>query len=233
MGRQETIFIAPAMMWHDLTSKQFGRTLTVVYATPIRQGECRLFARFPFEFSSPLPKFFIKLTPRWYSHIGQNGVLEDDQIFLHHQERYLEMKGGSANFSKAFYLPTKADLFVFELRSWVNKYNAQLFPNASLSSALDSEILLDRYHSHTKKCSSCRTALRNLQRIKVGIILATSIMSAVILLLLLIWQHPNIIGMTFFILSLPLGVISWLGLNKLEKQFYQGREIPPRNLPEN
>ncbi|MEQ9236500.1 MAG: hypothetical protein RIG66_20715 [Coleofasciculus sp. E2-BRE-01] len=33
-------------MWHDLTSKQFGRTMTVVYATPIRKGECRLFARY-------------------------------------------------------------------------------------------------------------------------------------------------------------------------------------------
>ncbi|NEP87374.1 MAG: Rieske 2Fe-2S domain-containing protein [Okeania sp. SIO2C2] len=233
LGRQETTFIAPAMMWHDLTSKQFGRTLTVVYATPIRKGECRLFARFPFKFSSPFPKFFIQLSPRWYSHIGQNGVLEDDQIFLHHQERYLEAKGGSANFSKAFYLPTKADLFVFELRSWVNKYNAQLFPNASLSSALSSEILLDRYHSHTKKCSSCRNALKNLQRIKIGVIIATSAMLMIILLLLLVLEDLNIIGMIFMILSLPLGVVSWLGLNQLEKQFYQGRETPPRNLPDN
>ncbi|MDE5102739.1 MAG: cell death suppressor protein Lls1, partial [Trichodesmium sp. St19_bin2] len=230
---QETTFIAPGMMWHDLTSKQFGRTLTVVYATPIRKGECRLFARFPFKFSSPLPKFFIQLSPRWYSHIGQNGVLEDDQIFLHYQERYLEAKGGSANFSKAFYLPTKADLFVFELRSWVNKYNAQLFPNATLSSALNSEILLDRYHSHTKKCSSCRRALKNLQRIKVGVVLVTSFIWASIFFMLLILDDFNMTLMTFFILSLPVGVVSWLLLSKLEKQFYQGREIPPRNLLNN
>jgi phenylpropionate dioxygenase-like ring-hydroxylating dioxygenase large terminal subunit len=72
LGRQNTTFIAPGLMWHDLTSKQFGRTLTVVYATPIRKGECRLFARFPFKFSSKLPRLFLKLTPRWYSHLGQN-----------------------------------------------------------------------------------------------------------------------------------------------------------------
>ena len=233
LGRQETTFIAPGMMWHDLTSKQFGRTLTVVYATPIRKGECRLFARFPFKFSSPLPKFLIQLTPRWYSHIGQNGVLEDDQIFLHYQERYLEAKGGSASFSKAFYLPTKADLFVFELRSWVNKYNAQLFPNATLSSALNSEILLDRYHSHTKKCSSCRRALKNLQRIKVGVVLVTSFIWASIFFMLLILDDFNMTLMTFLILSLPVGVVFWLLLSKLEKQFYQGREIPPRNLLNN
>jgi len=52
LGRQDTTFIAPALMWHDITTKQFGRSLTVVYATPIRKGECRVFARFPFKFSS-------------------------------------------------------------------------------------------------------------------------------------------------------------------------------------
>lgn len=56
LGTQYTRFVAPALMYHDLTSKQFGRTLTVVYAVPTRKGECRLFARFPFKFSSRLPR---------------------------------------------------------------------------------------------------------------------------------------------------------------------------------
>jgi phenylpropionate dioxygenase-like ring-hydroxylating dioxygenase large terminal subunit len=90
LGSQDTHFIAPSLMWHDLTAKQIGRTMTVVYATPTRKGECRVFARFPFQFSSAIPRFFIGITPRWYAHIGQNSILEDDQIFLHYQERYLE-----------------------------------------------------------------------------------------------------------------------------------------------
>ena len=159
LGKQTTTFIAPGLMWHDLTSKQFGRTLTVVYATPIRKGECRLFARFPFKFSAKIPRLAIKLTPTWYSHLGQNRVLEDDQIFLHYQERYLEKKGGSEKFSQAFYLPTKADLFVAELRNWVNQYQAESFPGKLLPPVLSQEILLDRYHSHTKNCASCRGAL--------------------------------------------------------------------------
>ena len=231
LGRQETNFVAPAMMYHDLTSKQFGRTLTVVYATPIGKGKCRLFARFPFKFSSKIPKFFIKLTPRWYSHIGQNGVLEDDQIFLHHQERYLEQKGGSSKFAKAFYLPTKADLFVFQLHIWISQYQAQLFPEQSLSPALSSETLLDRYHSHTKHCSSCRTALKNLQRLKIGVAIATSIIWSAIVSLLLIFDHPPVWSMILLTITVPLGVISWFALGGLEKRFYQGREIPPRNLP--
>ncbi|AUB35192.1 Phenylpropionate dioxygenase or related ring-hydroxylating dioxygenase, large terminal subunit [Nostoc flagelliforme CCNUN1] len=31
----------------------------------------------------------------------------------------------TTNFTKAFYLPTKADLFLSGLRSWVNQYKAE------------------------------------------------------------------------------------------------------------
>jgi phenylpropionate dioxygenase-like ring-hydroxylating dioxygenase large terminal subunit len=39
LGAQSTTFLAPQLMWHDLTAKGFGRILTVVYAVPIRRGE--------------------------------------------------------------------------------------------------------------------------------------------------------------------------------------------------
>ena len=63
LGAQSTRFHAPQLMWHDLTAKGFGRILTVVYAVPIRRGECRLFARFPFQFQSALPRVLIGLRP--------------------------------------------------------------------------------------------------------------------------------------------------------------------------
>ncbi len=232
LGRQDTTFIAPGLMWHDLTSKQYGRTLTVVYATPIRKGECRLFARFPFKFSSKLPGLFLKLTPRWYSHIGQNGVLEDDQIFLHYQERYLEQLGGSANFTKAFYLPTKADLFVFQLRSWVKQYHAEPFEGETLPPRLPKEALMDRYHSHTKKCASCSTALTNLQRLRMGVAVVAALVWGLLPLLVLIEDQASITTVTISTLAVLSGALIWFGLGKLERQFYQGREVPPRNLPE-
>ena len=222
LGSQNTMFIAPSLMWHDLTSKQFGRTLTVVYATPIRKGECRLFARFPFKFSSKLPSFFIKLTPRWYSHIGNNNILEDDQIFLHFQERYLEAKGGSENFAKAFYLPTRADSFVSQLRKWVNEFQADPFPGQPLPPAQSTEALLDRYHSHTKHCASCRTALHNIQQLKNG----AAIVSAIAWL-----PAPFLNDLLSTIVALSFGAV-WVFLGQLENKFYQGRETPPRNLPE-
>jgi len=30
--------------------------------------------------------------PQWYSHLSQNAILEDDQIFLHKQERLIEIE---------------------------------------------------------------------------------------------------------------------------------------------
>ncbi len=231
LGRQNTTFIAPSLMWHDLTSKQFGRTLTVVYATPIRKGECRLFARFPFKFSSKLPGIFIKFTPRWYSHIGQNSVLEDDQIFLHHQERYLEAKGGSSNFAKAFYLPTRADSFVSALRKWLNEYKADPFPGEPLPPPLPIEALLDRYHSHTLKCASCRKALTNIKWLRLGIAVVGAIAWATLPFLTFILGTSILLTILSAIILLMAGV-AWLWLGKLERQFYEGREVPPRNLLE-
>ena len=229
LGKQDTSFIAPGLVCHDLTSKKFGRTLTVVYATPIRKGECRLFARFPFKFSAKLPAFLIKLTPRWYSHIGNNRVLEDDQIFLHYQERYLEESGGSANFNKAFYLPTKADSYVSELRQWVNKYNANPFPGESLPPRLSTEELLDRYHSHTKKCGSCSKALVRIRKLRMAIALLAVLAWAAIPLTSLLQDRSVILPVLSSIVFLVLAG-AWFGLGRLEKRMYQGEETPPRNL---
>ncbi len=231
LGRQTTTFIAPNLMWHDLTSKQFGRTMTVVYATPIRKGECRLFARFPFKFASKLPGFVIKLTPRWYNHINNNNILEDDQIFLHYQERYLQAKGGSAEFAKAFYLPTRADYFVSALRKWVNDYEAEPFPGKELPPPLSTEVLLDRYHSHTEKCASCRHALNRIKQIRFGVAVVGAIGWASLPLLTSLFGSPLPVAIGITAFPLLMGAI-WLWLGNLERKFYEGRAIPPRNLPD-
>jgi phenylpropionate dioxygenase-like ring-hydroxylating dioxygenase large terminal subunit len=158
--------------------------------------------------------------------LGQNGVLEDDQIFLHYQERYLQAKGGSPNFAKAFYLPTKADSFVFELHQWVNNYNAEPFPGEPFSPAIPKEQLLERYYSHTTKCASCRKALANIQKLKFW----SGVASYPLLSLFLdIQSIPVLILET--LTPITFGAV-WVGLNNLQKQFYEGRVIPPRNLPE-
>ena len=230
LGTQYTKFVAPCLMWHDLTSKQFGRTLTVVYATPMRKGECRLFARFPFKFASPIPRFFISLSPKWLTHISNNKILEDDQIFLHYQERYLENLGGSDRYSQAFYLPTKADLYVSELRQWVNLFFADAFKSEKYPPILSKEQLLDRYHSHTKHCASCRGALKRVRQFKTISAAIAIIALAVSPLIGLIWQEPSLgISLTTPAIALIMSLI-WWQLSKLERKFFEGVEIPARNL---
>jgi phenylpropionate dioxygenase-like ring-hydroxylating dioxygenase large terminal subunit len=217
LGSQDTTFVAPNLMWHDLTSKQFGRTMTVVYATPISKGKCRVFAQFPFKFSSKLPAFFIKLAPRWYSHLGQNNIFEDDHVFLHRQERYLEEQGGSDRFNQAFYLPTKADAFIIAYRKWFNQFKAEPFPNQKLTSALDKTAILERYHTHTEHCSSCSNALTNIKRLKLGALIAAFGLG--ISVYLNYWLMVPSVAL----------LITGLWLGQWEVKFHEGQQLPKRN----
>ena len=234
LGRQDTTFVAPALMWHDLTSKQFGRTITAVYATPTRKGECRLFARFPFQFNSAIPRFFIGITPRWYSHIGQNGILEDDQIFLHYQERYLEQAlsriEGNNNHTKAFYLATQADTYVSELHKWVNRYEADPFGGRQLAAPLAKEVLLDRYHSHTSKCASCRQALQNIRRIKTASMAIAIFTWTLSPLISFLFAPANLLMILLGSVPVAIAVVIWLICHNLEQKLIYGQETPLRNL---
>ena len=156
--------------------------------------------------------------------------MEDDQIFLHYQERYLEESGGSANFNKAFYLPTKADTYVSELRNWVNKYNANPFPGEILPPRLSKEELLDRYHSHTKHCGSCSKALKRIKLVRMAIALLTAVTWAMIPVTTLLQTKTVILPVFSSIIFLVLAG-AWFSLGRLEKRMYQGEETPPRNLP--
>lgn len=227
LGRQNTTFIAPCLMWHELTSQQLGETITVVYATPTRKGECRVFARFPFKFASKIPAFFIGATPTWYSHMNNNAILEDDQIFLHHQERYLEQSGGSKNFSQTFYLPTKADRFVFEYRQWVNDYQADPFPGQTFTPALSTEKLLDRYHAHTAHCHSCRAAWQNIQLARKAIAAIALIAWAGSSMLAIVGGNQALSLVAIGIVGI--GAISWYYLGVLLLKLERGERIPARN----
>jgi phenylpropionate dioxygenase-like ring-hydroxylating dioxygenase large terminal subunit len=232
LGAQDTHFIAPGLMYHDLTSKQFGRTLTVVYATPMQKGKCRLFARFPFKFSSKIPALAIRLTPRWYSHLQQNAILEDDQIFLHWQERHLVEQGGAQNFKQAFYLATPADRFVAEFRQWTQQFQADPFPAQALPPTLDRTQLLDRYHSHTENCASCRAALLNIQRLRRLCVFFAATAWTFFPIWLVAFGQTSLVSV-LLAATVPLAIVAaWWNLGRLERQFYQGRAIPPRNLPE-
>ena len=172
-GSQYTEFKAPSLMRHKLETDQFT-TLTVVYAVPTTPGRCRLMARFPFIFAAAPPRLIFKLVPRWWSHLNQNSILEDDQIFLHKQERLIEIERNVAgkSYSQACYMPTKADTYVGAFRRWIvemaggnpawPKGMEQVLPPQENRK----QVLLDRFNAHTASCKSCSVALRNITMLR-------------------------------------------------------------------
>lgn len=223
LGSQSTRFQAPQLMWHDLTAKGFGRILTVVYAVPIRKGECRLFARFPFQFQSAIPRLLIGLRPRWLQHIGNHKVLEDDQVFLHWQERVLERSGGRAAAERSFFLPTTSDVYVAALYRWLNAHGGEPFPGSPLPQRQDLDRLMDRYHSHTIHCRSCSLALRRIRQVRP-------------LVWGLLWSSAVLIGVgTGLLLTLvgaSIAAVAALALRQLaswEQGLTRGNGEAPRN----
>ncbi len=223
LGSQFTRFAAPCLMWHDLSARGFARILTVVYATPIRRGECRLFARFPFRFESPWPARLLRLRPEWLQHIANHVVLEDDQIFLHRQERVLEERGGSPAVSRAFHLATAADGYVQALHQWVTSHAGEPFPAERLPQRLGRKRLLERYESHTRHCRSCSGALRALRRWRP---LLPPV--AWLALLAIAWFHtPSALGAGLAV-ALAAGAGFWK-LGQWEHLLLAGSDQPPRN----
>jgi hypothetical protein len=130
-------------------------------------------------------------------------------------------------------LPTKADLFVSQLHQWLKDYQADPFPGRALPAAARTKTeLLDRYHSHTAHCASCRGALTNLKRIRLGLaVMSAAAWAATPLLIALGQILPGWFSAVATLLALScLG--GWAALGQLERRFYVGRAVPPRNLPE-
>ncbi|MFM7361859.1 MAG: Rieske 2Fe-2S domain-containing protein [Cyanobium sp.] len=223
LGSQHTTFAAPALMFHDLTARNFARILTVVYATPIRRGECRLFARFPFQFRSPLPRLLLRFRPVWLQHIGNHKVLEDDQIFLHWQERQLERRGRSGAATRAFHLATSSDLYVQALHDWVNRHGGDPFPSEPLPPRQSLPALMEREHSHTRHCAACSGALAGIRRWR-------PLVAAVpwLALLLVAWWHTPAALLAALLLA---AAAAWMlrRLGRWERLLLAGDGQAPRN----
>jgi hypothetical protein len=78
----------------------------------------------------------------------------------------------------------------------------------------------------------CRAALANLQRLRLGLAIVAAVIAIINPpLTLFLGENAATGSLLFATVALILGAV-WLWLGRLEKQFYQGREIPLRNLPE-
>lgn len=193
------------------TDKQLG---LVTYCLPISPGKCRIVAQFPRNFAQQLQHFIT----RWWTHVKtRNQVLDGDMILLHQQENFLQQTPYPQGWKTAYKLPTSADRLVIEFRQWLDKYCHGQLPwqevgiNVSehVKINLNREELLNRYKQHTVHCSSCRNALKNLQRIQTGILVYFAIAIAAVALLPDAWRFQ--IGVPIILtVFLSLGAYGWL-----------------------
>jgi len=217
-------------MWHDLTAKGFARFLTVVYATPVRPGECRLFARFPFQFQSRLPRLLLGLRPRWLQHIANHTVLEDDQVFLHWQERVLAERGGSASFAQSCFLPSSADVYVSALHEWVREHGGVPFPGQPLPERASLPALMDRYEAHTRHCRSCRTAHARIRLWRPRLLALAVALPLLLLLALALTGQSLATGPLALALVLELLLLAAAAqLGRWQQGLERGLGQPPRN----
>lgn len=203
--------------------KQMG---LITYCIPVSPGKSRMVAQFSRNFAQNLHR----ITPRWWDHLqNRNLILDGDMILLHYQERILQQKLITESWKTAYKMPTLADKLIIEFRNWFDKYSGGKLPWQEvginppdilpiLPMNQNREQILDRYHQHTQHCSSCRGALKTVQRwqifLLVYFILSVSTVALLPDALRLQWGLP-------LILTALLGLGAYAGLKFwLEPKFY-------------
>jgi hypothetical protein len=162
-------------------------------------------------------------------------VLEDDQVFLHWQERVLAERGGSAAFAQSCFLPSSADVYVRALHQWVNEHGGGPFPGQALPERADLPALMDRYGAHTRHCVSCRTAHDRIQRWRPRLqALAVGLPLLVLLALALsgsaqapVVLSPAPLAAALLLELLLLALVAQLG--RWQQGLERGSGEPPRN----
>jgi hypothetical protein len=90
---------------------------------------------------------------------------------------------------------------------------------------------MDRYHSHTEHCHSCRNALANIEKIQT-FSLAIALLCLALTPLVATGCTPSFsLGLGLTMIT-SLGFATWAGLRKFKQSFYKGHPIPPRNIPD-
>jgi hypothetical protein len=139
-------------------------------------------------------------------------------------------KADDKPYAQACYLPTQADRYVMAFRKWVSDFNADPFPGQTLSPEWSTDALMDRYNSHTKHCGSCRPALERIKQIRKGALVVSAIAWSLIPVAIALSDSLSLLTASLLAGVPLLSGALWLWLGTLERKFYQGNPIPPRNL---
>jgi len=223
-----------------------GKFILALYATPTRPGWCRTIGCQVFVKNDrgKIPKglaFFALPMPVWLSHVLGSLFVHQDLVFLHYQERILKKQKN--RWLEAVYTPNPQDKMTIALRQWLAKRAGGEVPwseecDSNLPPAeLDKRKLFDTWTMHTKDCTTCQDALKNINRLTrlsfAGAILALFIAIFLDSRSIAIAVASKQIDLTSSIFSVNPGIGFWLSLlgailltaiglslGKLSKLFY-------------
>eukprot|EP00752_Nemacystus_decipiens_P010524 g9372.t1 len=184
-------FVPPTLVINENYDPSAGTIKLYLYATPSRPGWCRILTRTTLEHRyAPRSKegkelmkenkrlgkkalftiaTFLRFIPAWFEHPLGNLFLYQDLVLLHHQEKILASAGyDSSTYSQAVFVPATSDRAVVALRRWIAKFGSG-GPTWGCDPALppreyNREALFNAYENHTKNCSTCLGALKNVKK---------------------------------------------------------------------
>lgn len=176
-------FRAPHCVVSETRRDGSFRDWNIVYAVPQGPGRSRVFVRVAFEVGAMegLQKLGFSTLfglPSWILHQNNHRILEDDNIFLHHQDLALRAAAWHEEaqdsrsrriqpraWQRQLFLPSGADVTVSAYRNWLERHTAGKGPAWSLYAPpfepprpRSRVALLDRLEAHTAHCSCCRAA---------------------------------------------------------------------------
>ncbi|HBB35230.1 MAG TPA: (2Fe-2S)-binding protein [Cyanobacteria bacterium UBA9273] len=156
------------------------------YFFPIGKGRCRILTRSYRNFVT----WQVKLMPRWWIHLKQNEILQEDLPQLLGQEEEVERLGQTI---KQVYSPLPTcDTFAIEYRKWLDRFGSSLpfyrgyttlKPSQTLDDCQQTSVKAQKYLRHTELCSSCNRAYQRTKQVKqtcVGLAIALAALAIVI-----------------------------------------------------
>jgi hypothetical protein len=221
-------YMAPSTVKIDTAVGEDGVTQTLeLYASPSRPGFCNHAGRMVIVkgTSGKMPALMKQFTlpmPKWLNHVLASAFLNQDALFLHHQERTMAKTGAYSSllhgddaepqhYTKAV-LPIGIDKGVLNYRNWLRVLAGGRIPYKydPKMPAADNEVVFDQWNGHTKHCQICLTALANLKKVRFAAFFVATCFAVL---------RPA--GKVLNLLSVLFTAGMGLGLNKLIGMFYR------------
>jgi hypothetical protein len=190
-----TNFQAPSLVAIDSKFGDGAKQTLELYISPSRPGFSYHVGRQVIlkDKSGKMPSLLRQFTlpmPKWLNHVLASAFLNQDGLFLHHQERALARTGQYSSalgngedpfqYTKAVY-PVNSDMGVILFRNWLQHLAGGRIPykhNPTIP-ASSNEIVFDVWNGHTKYCKYCQDALRRLKTIRLASFVAATCMAVV------------------------------------------------------